>query len=470
VIITDGELPDAAATADLVSGSRVVVLPRPATVDAAVATLDAPRAAVAGDTLEVRATIAAGGSPTPAGTLSLRLDERDLARVSVDAMSPWSERELVVRIPAAGEEGTRILRAIISIAGDAEPRNDTLGSALEVSRAASAVFVSTSPDQDSRFALSILRGVLALPTKGYLRVAPGVWREEGTLAGVAEGDVRRAIREAPVAVLHGDTSIFGTPAAVSRGPLALLVPADSETGEWYPSATPPSPLSATMAALPLDSLPPILAGTAATGDWTALEVRRGRSGSRRAVVTGRDEPRRRVTVTGSGFWRWRFRGGISADAYASLLGGIFDWLAEERADRRAVLPVATVVRAGERVRWQRGSATDTLVHVRLSRRGALAGALAAEYTLRFTADAPTRETDAPQPGVYDADVPGGRITLVVNESAELLPARPHVQSGAVGRRASPSLPPGARSAGWLYVLVVLLLCAEWIGRRRVGLR
>ena len=101
------------------------------------------------------------------------------------------------------------------------PSNDTLSFALDVARGASAVFASTAPDEDARYALDVLRGTLAVPTRGYFRVAPGRWVQDGSLAAVSEDDVRRSVAEAPLAVLHGDTAIFGAPRAFTRGALAL---------------------------------------------------------------------------------------------------------------------------------------------------------------------------------------------------------------------------------------------------------
>jgi hypothetical protein len=40
----------------------------------------------------------------------------------------------------------------------------------------------------------------------------------------------------------------------------------------------------------------------------------------------------------------------------------------------------------------------------------------------------------------------------------------------VGRRASTDAAGGVRRYGAFYALIILLLCVEWIGRRRVGLR
>ncbi|MEX2153478.1 MAG: hypothetical protein WD825_09075, partial [Gemmatimonadaceae bacterium] len=203
------------------------------------------------------------------------------------------------------------------------------------------------------------------------------------------------------------------------------------------------------------------------GEWIALEARRGREAIRRPLVVGRDTPRRTVTVTGSGFWRWRFRGGASADAYAALWGGIFDWLAAERADRRGAVPEAGAVRAGQAIRWRRGSSADSTVRVVLQhRRRTRVDTL----TLRFGAATAVQETPPLPQGVYDVIVPGGRTLLVVNASAELLPSLPRLRSGHVGSRVRPDDAPWARTSGALYAIVLLLLCAEWILRRRMGLR
>jgi hypothetical protein len=467
VLVTDGEVQDSSALDALVSGSRVVVLSREPKPDAAVVTLESPRAAVEGDSLDLRLTIAAGARGAAAGSLALALDDREAGRWPVQAMSPWSERQIEVRVRAEGtSDGPGILRAILATPGDAEPRNDTLAATIELSRAASAVVVSTSPDQDVRFAIALLRGALALPTRGFLRVAPGMWRHEGSLTPTTETEVRAALRDAPIAILHGDTLIFGPPRSVTLGPLALMVPAD-EDGEWYPVATPVSPLSAALAAIPLESLPPVTAGAPGAGDWVALEARRGRGALRRPLVVGSHAPRRVVTVTGSGFWRWRFRGGASADAFAAMWGGIFDWLAAERADRRGAVPEATLVRSGQSIRWRRGSSADSVVRVVIQPR---AVGRVDTLTLRFGPGTSVQESAPLPPGVYDVIVPGGRSLLAVNASAELLPSRPRLQSGSAGTRRHVDEARRARNKTFLYILIVVFLCAEWIARRRLGLR
>ena len=99
-------------------------------------------------------------------------------------MPPFGERSVVVRVRLDGSGGS-LLQAAVTSADDAERRNDTLSVAVDLSRAASAVFVSTSPDFDARYSLAVLRGSLGIPTRGFFRVAPGEWRVEGSLT-VAE--------------------------------------------------------------------------------------------------------------------------------------------------------------------------------------------------------------------------------------------------------------------------------------------
>lgn len=55
-------------------------------------------------------------------------------------------------------------------------------------------------------------------------------------------------------------------------------------------------------------------------------------------------------------------------------------------------------------------------------------------------------------------------------SAEWVPRRPTVSAGAVGDGAPLDLAPRARTAWWLALVALLALCAEWLLRRRIGLR
>lgn len=468
VIVTDGELDDPEALEALPRGSSVAVIPRDAAPDAALLSLGVPRAVVSGDTLAATATIVAGPGGAEAGIVRLLIGERQVGQAAFASLDAGAEVAVEIKGPVPGTQGAAVVRIIVESPDDVEARNDTLGAPLDISRAAAAVLVSTAPDYDARYALVILRGALGLPARAYFRVAPGAWRVDGTLAPVSEEAVRAALRDAPIAIIHGDSMVFGPPRAATRGSLALLAPPREGATEWYGVGAPPSPVSAALSAVLWDSLPPIdVAAALPAGDWVGLETARARRLDRRAAIVGIERPRRTVVIGASGLWRWQFRGGASADAYAALWGSIFDWLAAERRDVRAAVPADDNLRAGERLRWRRGG-DDSLVTVVVERRGA--PTRVDTVTLRFPGGASVTRS-APLPaGTYDARMPGGSAVVVVNPSPEWLPRGVRVASGSVGAGAIPGTAPPLRSLPWVFALAIALLCAEWLVRRRAGLR
>jgi hypothetical protein len=470
IVITDGELDEPELVSSLPRGSRLIVIPRTEGADLAVVSLDAPRALLAGDTVSAHVTIAAGAGGSGAAHLELRLDDALLDTAAIPALAPFSERVVALRGIAAGAERGALLRVIARAPGDREARNDTLSLGVDVTRAPAAVFVSTAPDFDAREAVAALRGVTSLPTRAFYRVAPGMWRTDAALAHVDEKTVREAVRGAPMVVLHGDTSIFGAPRAISRGALLLFAPPTTDEGEWFPSAAPVSPLSPSLGGVAFDSLSPLnVSPNLPRAEWQGLVTHRGGSAEdRRVALVGWETPRRVAILGASGLWRWRFRGGVRAEAYSALLGSLYDWLAAGRVDRRAVVPDGEALRAGMPVRWRRGAPADSVARVVLTRRGAPAHV--DSLTVRFAEGATIAESVPLAAGVYDAVTAGGSAVIAVNASRELIPRRVTVKSGAVGGEASLGEAPALRDQSWIYVLVILLLCAEWLLRRRVGLR
>jgi hypothetical protein len=469
VVITDGEATDPDAVSALPSGSRLVILHRAVTNDLAVLSVDLPRAVVSGDTVTAQVTLATGAEGSRNGTLAIRVDGRDIVRTPVEGLAAFASRRVELRFPVSGPPGPAIVQAIATADGDVVRRNDTLTVAVDRSRSASAVFVSTTPDYDSRAALGLLRGALAMPARGFLRVAPGAWRVDGTLSPISEADVRAALKDAPIAVVHGDTAVLGAPRTITAAPIALIVPAADTTAEWYVSTAPTSPLSPGYDGVAWDSLPPLLVGAhPPKGSWTALEASAGRTGAPQPIVVGTDSPRRTVVVAASGFWRWQFRGGTSADAFAAFWGTIFDWLAGERADKRAAIPDAAFFRAGESIRWRRGSAADSVVRIVLKRRNG--PSRSDSLTLRFATGTTVSESPPLDEGLYDVSTPGGASLLVIDPSTEWLPRQVKLRSGPVGSGVMIGAQPRLRDRLWLYGIVILCLCGEWLLRRTVGLR
>jgi hypothetical protein len=135
-----------------------------------------------------------------------------------------------------------------------------------------------------------------------------------------------------------------------------------------------------------------------------------------------------------------------------------------------------LTRAGEPVVWRRGGA-DSLVSVRLTRRGAIgtsgpvastspAGALA----IRFAGTAFETTTAPLEAGQYEAQAVGGASRLIVNPSREWVPRPAQLPAGPAARGRSSTEAPQLREFGWPFVVALLLLCAEWVGRRYGGHR
>jgi hypothetical protein len=225
-----------------------------------------------------------------------------------------------------------------------------------------------------------------------------------------------------------------------------------------------------LASLPFDSLPPVdVSPILPRASWQGLVTHRGGAPQdTRVALVGWDAPRRIAVLGAGGFWRWRFRGGVRAEAYDAFFGSLYDWLVEGRADRRAAMPATPVIRAGEPIRWRRGATADTAVRVTITRRSATGRVYS--MLLHFPDTTTIAESPPLVAGMYDVQMEGGRTLLSVNVSRELLPRRPSVRSGAVGGASVAGEAPTARDYPLLLAAAVLLLCAEWLLRRRAGLR
>jgi len=478
VLLTDGEVDDAEALAEAPAGSIVRVLANAPRTDGAIADMAVPTNATAGDTITVAATVTAGASATPDAQLRVVVDGIAPVVLPVPALAALTSTRVTTTIALPRGARSAIVRSVLLMPGDAEPRNDTLSSTIDIGDRPSAVFVSTAPDLDVREALVVLRGALNVPTRAFLRIAPGVWRVEGSLAPISEDDVKTQAGAAGMLIVHGDTA-WRPRAAVrsATGAKALWVPAPptaiaragevARTPEWYASGVPASPLASALAGLPLDSLPPLTLAGPAKGSIPVLTAQLGKRGEAVPAIAARTENGvRTIVVSGSGYAGWALRGGRSAEAFGALWGAIFDWLAAGRGDVRAARPIASLMRAGEAVAWRRGG-VDSIVSVRLSRRGESG---VDSLTLRFVGASFETTSPALAVGVYDVQAEGGASVLVVNASREWVPRAPTVRDGVLSRGALSSDAPRLADAGWPFVLALLVLCGEWIGRRAVGYR
>lgn len=396
ILITDGEVREDASRlrARLPAGSRTEVIAPVRLPDVAITALETPPAALAGDTVAVRVRIAAANAAPANVELVASADGQILARRPLDSIAAWESRMevITVRLPAGPEEAR--LSIALAAPGDGEPRNDSASRVIHRGLRITALAVSTTPDFDFREIVQAMRGALSVPAPARFRVAPDRWIDDAGHA-IGEAQVRVELARAHVVVLHGDTAYFGEPRGAVRGALALI-PSPADDSEWYVSAAPPSPLAATLGALPFDSLPPVAVGPAPRSGTPLIEVR-ATAERRRVAATLEDGDRRVIVVPVRGTARWSLRGGAVRDALATFWGSIIAALAE---------------RPGAGIR--------------------------------------TGAAEVPLP--------------------ELHPRQPLPESWAPEDGTSPLHRAPLRSALWPYALVVLLLCAEWVLRRRAGLR
>lgn len=464
VIITDGALDDADALSQAVGGSRLIVLPNRRASDLALFDLRAPAEARAGDTVTLSARIVADAPAAGRASVQFMLDAVALGDAPVPDIVAGGETVVERQVVIPAGDSVAVLRAIVTGAIDAQPRNDTIAVAFRRGARQRVVIISTAPDADVRDVATALRANVALPTDVYFRIAPGRWLRDGTFSPIEESSVRAAVRGATLAVLHGDTTVMGSPSALGTRALLLLSPPVGDAPELLVRAAPASPLQAALAGIAVESLPPLFASSSARGGVTSLSAAPGMSASGATpIVSAIDGDVRRVLVTAAGYSRWRARGGVSEAAFQALVGGATDWLLGARGVRAAATLVLPVQRAGTAVRWHRGGATT--VAVRLVRDG---DRTERRDTLRF-ADGAEAVMPALDAGVWRGVIDGTSIVVPVSASREWLPTASMLRSGTLNGEAV-SVRRGARSLGWFYLASVLLLAAEWLLRRRAGLR
>lgn len=474
VVVTDGEIDDLPELpADLLGAVGVRLFPRAAVPDLAVTRVSGPARATAGDTVRIAVDLAALGGYV-ADSVAVRVADgagRPVVRATARLQGGTGRVELSVPTAALGPGEHLLQVGVDAAAADREPRTDQRLHLLTVARTPGVVLLASPPDWDSRFLYRALVTVADLPTRGYLRVAADRWRSMADLRPVPAEEVRQAARGADLLVLKGGTEGLSTGSrarAVWRWPSGE----GGETplaGDWYAAAGGASPLAGALAGTPVESLPPLaqVAAIEPPADaWVALTAQEGRRGPPRAVVFGRQGSRgRELVVAADGLWRWAFPGGAGEQAYRGLVGTAVAWLlgAPDSAAGRA-RSVRPVVQQGRPLvfAWA-GAGTPEPTVVRFS------GAAARTDTLRFDG-AGTARAWLPA-GAYRYAVDGGGAGTVAVEaySDEFLP-----RAVTLTERAPRATPPaGSRSVRdllWLSALLVAALAAEWLARRRLGLR
>ena len=504
-VLTDGEWTDRDAARETATGLGLGVRElRVASIEprVALAALQTPERARAGDT--VRATLefhAGGGSGGEGGlpdSVSFQLEREGTVVATVRASRPAAGRTgraQVTFVPRdeGAESAWRRYEAVLVDPPDPFGVSGRTGAWIEVSESsAGAVLVSLAPDWEARFLVPALDRLVLGGARGYLRLADGRYLEMGAGPRIVEASrVREAAQGARLLAVqaspedlppwlagalraHARTLFFtGGPGEVPGVGARVTGPLP---GEWYPAGpVPASPSAALLAEADLDLLPPVreLYAVEPAGRWSVINASRNRRGEGRPLLTaGEDGTRRWALSAAVDWWRWSLRGDEPRRVYEGVFSGIVGWLVEDATPR-----LASLVRTpapGEPQVWRiRPGSADLTIRL-LDETGT-------EAWSESIADPPA-EIVGPglPPGRYEALVtatgPDGPVELARPVDVEpdprgFLPGPPS-EPLAIGAQPSPRPPVEVRSPRpvWPFLLAVLLLCGEGVWRHRIGLR
>lgn len=465
--------------------------------NAGISRLEVPDLAVAEGsvTAEVEVFGGAGGD-----SLTIRVLEEGepVAEMRVEAPSAGLRARVPVDLPSPSASGRLRYTAVVSLAGDVFPSDDEAVAYASVGTEESALVVlSLRPDWEPRYLLPVLEEVTGLPGLGYLRAGPDRYVPMGRALDrggpVDSSTVRRSAEDAALLVLHGlsgDSEDWARALAERSGPAAILLEdpsgaalvgistGDPRDGEWYVSSDiPTSPIAGSLAGMDFQGLPPLAAVLLPTDParvrGSLLVQLRGAGPLEAGIHLEEDEAGRTAVVLASGLWRWAARDG-GREAYRHVWSGIAGWLLGGESVRAAQpRPVRWVVERGAPASWS--GPVDGVERRLVVSRG---DSVVAEATV---VDRASFDTGTLPPGQYDYRVEGvagdtlasGRFD-VAEATTEM--AAPPLDSGgsALAQGSAPELAGDLgsplRTRPWPYLLIIGLLCVEWIGRRRSGLR
>lgn len=497
--------------------------------NAAVAALELPGGVTSGE--RPTSTVRIRGEGEGEGD-SVTVEVREEGRLVEGRRAALPERgrevSLTFRLPAPRGRGEVRYAARVLLDSDDFSLDDERVALVTVDPPeGGALFLSLRPDWEPRFLLPVLRQVTGLELTGYLRVGEDRWISLASAATTETGrsldgaGVRRLLSRSEFLVLHGAGGeapgwLREAAGSASRvlvlpdGPSgAALVGVSAGTplpGEWEPVADlPPSPLAAELAGLELGGLPPlgrVLPLVDEESGTVPLRLAlRGRGPGQAALVLGGDGERRWAVTLASGFWRWAFRDGAPREAYRRLWAAVASWLlSDDRvASGPGVRPASRVTGARRPVTWTAPGLAGRSVHLEVRTAGGEAeaggpvgeaagagagGAGMTDTTLSISPSGSVRTAPLP-PGSYRyrAVIPGegdevvgeGRLEVEAFSDELLLPVLDTAHLGPLatgsGEGVGATAPRRAlRTHPLPWVLVLVLLSAEWIGRRRRGLR
>jgi hypothetical protein len=500
IVVTDGELADRETARQLVErlgiGVREVRVAE-AVERVAIRSLSASGAVTAGDTLDVRAEIVATARAGDSARVMLEFGTDVSATVTIERPAAGRSVEASFRVPVGRSADSTEWRTLDVRVEGASPPWDGVAAARSwvgvTPEPTGAVMISLDPDWEARYLSPVLGRSVPGGARAFLRVSDGEYiRVEARPAGgIPEASVRRAAEAASLLVVQGDPATLPgwIESIVRRSPAVMhlvrgpgRVPGTGVTveealpGEWYPEAPPPpSPVSGHLLGAEVLDLPPLsrLYGSAGRADGPVLSARRDRQGGARPVaVLGSTQGRRWAVVHGEGAWRWAARRGQGLALYRGLFAGMTRWLVEHATPRPLQMQNPSP-RTGDSIRWRAApDVRDLAIHLEDASGAVVWSDTSPPPTMPITGP-PLERGDARF--VATGSVGGVPFRIQrpfhVNAGAEELPGvvgppldvRPANLEGE-GRKA------GSDPPVWPFAAAIVLLCAEWLWRRKVGLR
>lgn len=468
---------------------------------AGIARLSAPETGRAEEAAEVE--IEVFGTPATEGesvVVELLSDGQTVEQRSVRLPGAGRTVSVVVPVELPDSAGPVLWQARVSLQDDAFPRDDARSAFTQVDPLEGLLaLVSLTPDWEPRFLLPVLGRVTGLPTRGWLRVGDDRYLPMDGSGGLLTGaELQQVAQDARLLVVHGmngdaDGWIVRAQNEARR---ALVFAADAEAaglagveaepgdvGEWY-AVSASGPLGSVFTGLAWADLAPLSSPLPTdSSNWNGLVVERP-GGARASALALQDRgDRRRAVVLAQGFWRWGFRPGVGDDAYDRLWSGVAGWLLglEDTRVGGGLGPADRVAAAGRAVEWRVPVAPSGTIEVRSGPEGD-------ESRVDTVSVGPDGRADLPafEAGAYswsarvlapDSLAERGRVWTgrleVEGHTDELRWPRDTTLVG-LGDASPPVRRAGAgrplRTMPWPYLMLLILLSAEWILRRRSGLR
>jgi hypothetical protein len=447
------------------------------------------------------ATFEVYGSGADSVDVEIREEGALVAAGRYSLPAPGFRQPIEIEVPPANGTGRLRYTATARVEADVFPSDDTaVDYAMAGHPEGALILISLRPDWEPRYLLPVLEQVTGLPARGYLRVGTDRFAAMGRAADrgapLDSAAVRAAAQDAALLVIHGvdgredawaTALVSGArgrtlffPVRAGGAYLAGVQTAPARGGEWYASQSlPPSSLAGDLGRIRVQGLPPLTGVLPLAGDTDGdvpLTVQLSGTGSGQAALVLRTVPAGRQAVTlASGFWRWGAREGDGRDAYRTLWSGVAGWLlsGDGAASSPEVQPTKWVFARGEEVVFRVPGPEEGRVRLKI------------DSSVETVMDT-TLESGTPsglgvfEPGLYSysvveggAGVSGAGRFDVEARTDEMVPATfravsaegTPVAGGVIGSRGLP-----VRTMMWPYLLIIALLCIEWIARRRAGLR